>query len=62
VSEITPTHMLEQYRANADAFTKRQAELFRAMGALDQRELLFWMIMHTAVTMGAAMAPKGPTQ
>jgi hypothetical protein len=53
---ITPHMMLDQYRKNADEFTKRQAELFRAMGPLDQRELLFWMIMHASMVIGGITA------
>jgi hypothetical protein len=38
--------MLREYRRQSNPVMDEQAKLFRAMNASEQRELLFWMILH----------------
>lgn len=51
MTDITPASMLADYRANADEFMQSQARMFRGLSPVDQRELLFYMNMHTSMTM-----------
>lgn len=44
---MTPLEVLEQYKLQSDESMQEQAALFRAMAPLQQRELLFYMMMHT---------------
>ncbi len=63
MSGITPAAMLSDYRMNCDSFMRGQASMFRAMSATEQRELLFYMNMHTSMTLmqlQAAMMRKPP--
>lgn len=46
--ELTPAAMLREYRRQSNDVMAEQAKLFRAMNAGEQRELLFWMVMHNA--------------
>lgn len=48
--DLTPANMLREYRRQSDDTTREQAQMFRALSASDQRELLFYMLSH--VTLG----------
>ena len=38
--------MLREYRRQSDDQMREQANEFRSLSPVDQRELVFWMIMH----------------
>lgn len=46
MSEMSPANMLREYRRQSDDQMREQATEFRSLSAVDQRELIFWMIMH----------------
>lgn len=51
VMKVTPYEMLKAFRDQSDPNTKEQLEMFKALSASDQRELLFLMCAHTNIVL-----------